>query len=268
MKTCPNCGAVNSNSAKFCCECATALSPAKSIKTVAKHSTPARKSSGIDAASLAHSIMKKSSVLQGKRKADVMFVLDCTGSMGGEINAIRDAITSFADTINSDGVRVRVGLIEYRDRLIHEEQRVLTFDGEVFTNNPDTFKRQISKLEASGGGDIPESTLDALMLALRQPFATDSNKVIVLITDAPPHIPDKETRSIEEVVAEIKSVGIQQVYLVMRTTDSSSQVYLKLLEGTKGMAFDIGKGDDFRTRAEHFRKTLMALGKTISVATR
>lgn len=268
MKTCPNCGAENNDSAKFCCECATALSPAKSIKTVVETSTPAGKSSGIDAASLANSIMKKSSVLQGKRKADVMFVLDCTESMRGEINAIRDAITSFADTINSDGVRVRVGLIEYRDRLIDEEQRVLTFAGEVFTNNPEIFKREVSKLKASGGGDIPESTLDALMLALRQPFATDSNKVIVLITDAPPHIPDKETKSIEQVVAEIQSVGIQQVYLVMRTKDSSSQVYLKLLEGTKGMAFDIGKGDDFRTRAEHFRKTLMALGKTISVATR
>lgn len=269
MKTCPNCGAENTDSAKFCCECATALPAAKSIKTAAEASMPAAaKSSGIDAASLARSIMKKSSVLQGKRKADVMFVLDCTGSMQGEINAIRDAITGFADTINSDGVRVRVGLIEFRDRLIDEEHRVLRFDGEVFTNNPDVFRREVSKLKADGGGDEPESSLDALMLALRQPFATDGNKVIVLITDAPPHVPDKETKNIEKVVAEIQSIGIQQIYLVMRTEDSSSQIYLKLLEGTKGMAFDIGKGDDFRTRAEHFRKTLMALGKTISVATR
>ncbi|NJO65752.1 MAG: VWA domain-containing protein [Richelia sp. RM2_1_2] len=267
MKTCPNCGAENSDSAKFCGECATALSTAKPIRSL-ETSTPAKKSSSIDAASLARSILKKSSVLQGKRKADVMFVLDCTGSMQGEIDAIRDAITGFADTINSDGVRVRVGLIEFRDRLIEEEHRVVTFAGEVFTNNPDIFRQEVAKLKAGGGGDEPESSLDALMLALRQPFATDSNKVIVLITDAPPHIPDKETGSIEKVVTEIQSIGIQQLYLVMRTTDSSSQIYLKLLEGIKGMAFDLGNGDDFRTRAEHFRKTLMALGKTISVATR
>jgi hypothetical protein len=33
------------------------------------------------------------------------------------------------------------------------------------------------------------------------------------------------------------------------------------------MAFELGKGDDFRSRAEHFKRTLMALGKTISAAT-
>jgi hypothetical protein len=34
------------------------------------------------------------------------------------------------------------------------------------------------------------------------------------------------------------------------------------------MAFDLGKGDDFRSRAENFKRTLMSLGKTISTATR
>ncbi len=48
---------------------------------------------------------------------DILFVLDCTGSMQGEINAVRDAITDFADTIASHAVRTRVGLIEFRDRV-------------------------------------------------------------------------------------------------------------------------------------------------------
>lgn len=273
MKICPNCGAANSDSAKFCCECATALSPAKSLKSVSV-SAAAGTLPKLRAADMASVIMEKSSILQGQRKADVMFVLDCTGSMQGEIDAIRDAITGFADTIKSDGVRVRVGLIEFRDRLIDEEHRVLSFDGEVFTNNPTTFKREVSKLKASGGGDEPESSLDALMFALRQPFGSDSKKVIVLITDASPHIPDKETRGIEQVIAEIKNKNIQQFYLVTRIKDSATQIYLKLLEGTRSiegsfsMAFDLGTGDDFRSRAEHFQRTLMALGKTISSATR
>ena len=123
-------------------------------------------------------------------------------------------------------------------------------------------------MKAYGGRDAPESSLDAVMLALAQPFDLESNKAIVLVTDAPPHIPDKETQNIQEVVTAIQNRGIEQFYLVIPTQNSESQVYLKLLSGVKGMAFDLGKGDDFRSQAENFKRTLMSLGKTISTATR
>jgi Mg-chelatase subunit ChlD len=206
--------------------------------------------------------------MQEKRKADIVFVLDCTSSMRGEIEAIKDAIMMFVDSIKTSGVRVRVGLVEFRDRLINEEHRALGFDGEPFTTDPQIFRREASKLKAKGGGDVPESSLDALMLALRQPFDATANKVIVLVTDAPPHVPDKETASIEEVARAVRDGGVRQLYLVIRTQEAGSQVYLKLLEGTRGMAFELGKGDDFRSRAADFQRTLMSLGKTISSATR
>jgi hypothetical protein len=108
------------------------------------------------------------------------------------------------------------------------------------------------------------------MLALRQPFDPNRRKVIVLITDAPPHIPDKKTRTIQEVVKRMRKVGVHQCYLVIRTQDPRAQVYLKLLKGSrgKGIAFELGRSGDFRDRAERFKRTLMTLGKTISVATR
>ncbi len=268
MKICPNCGAANSDTAKFCNECATALTVKKPEESPVDKVPKPTGGGGVDAASLARSILTNKAALQGKRKADIMFVLDCTASMQGEIDAIRDAILAFADTISSDGVRARVGLIEFRDRLIGEEQRVLMFGSEPFTNDPSAFRREVAALRARGGGDEPESSLDAVMLALRQPFAADGNKVIVLVTDAPPHIPDRETKSIEQVVEAIRGASIHQLYLVMDTKSSASQVYLKLLEGSRGMAFDLGRGDDFRSRAEDFKRTLMALGKTISSATR
>lgn len=262
MKICSNCGASNPDSARFCNECAQALA---TTGLTANAKKPA--GSTLGANDLARTIVMKGSALQGRRKADIMFVLDCTGSMQGEIDAIRDSIAAFADTIESDGVRVRVGLVEFRDRLNGEEAKVLNFEGEPFTSKPALFRAQLSGLLATGGGDAPESSLDAVMLALRQPFAADSSKVIVLITDAPPHIPDKETKNIDEVIQAIHVTEIEQLYIVMRTQDSESQVYLKLLEGTKGLVFDLGKGDDFRSRTEHFKRTLMALGKTISAAT-
>lgn len=207
-------------------------------------------------------------VLEKKHRADIMFILDCTQSMKGELDAIRDAIISFVDTIRSEGVRVRIGLVEFRDRLIDEEHRVILFDGEPFTSDPVLFKREVMKLSATGGGDIPESSLDAVLLALRQPFDEDAQKVLVLITDAPPHIPDREARSVDEVMQQIKASSVSQFYLIIPVQEAENQVYLRLCQGTRSMAFDLGKGDDFNNRAEDFKRTLMALGKTISAATR
>ncbi|HEY1352200.1 MAG TPA: VWA domain-containing protein [Ktedonobacteraceae bacterium] len=270
MKICRECGTANTDGATFCVECAYAFTlPAAVPSMKPMFSAPAKGGVSLGADDLAASIRGHRGLTQAGRSADVLFVLDCTGSMQGEIDAIKSSIIDFANTIESDGVRVRVGLIEFRDRLHGEEARVLTFEGgSPFTSKAALFRQALASVRAHGGGDAPESSLDALMLALRQPFASETNKVIVLITDAPPHIPDKEIRSIEQVTTALRNAGIAQFYLVMRTEDAASQIYLKLLETTRGLAFELGKGNDFRSRAEHFKRTLMALGKTISEGTR
>jgi Mg-chelatase subunit ChlD len=265
MKTCSQCDATNDDGAKACGTCGAQFlgGPARSAP---KFEEPPQVPS-VRAASLSRSI--KLGSLQSRRKADVLFVLDCTGSMQGEIDAVKDAIISFANLIESDGVQVRVGLIEFRDRLIAEEHRILLFDGQPFTNDPGAFQRQVSALRASGGGDAPESSHDALLLAASQPFAEGAQKVLVLITDAPPHIPDREAKSIDQVVQGLRAAGIHQLYLVIPTKDPQCEVYLQLFEsGARGQSFELGKGNDFRARAEDFKRTLMALGKTISTTTR
>jgi len=294
MKICHSCGASNTDAAKFCVECGVALKsigkqPEKKIEFKEDRSESivpptvippteippqsANKKILEDTVAINHqstieTVGRRLQKLQAKRQADIMFVLDCTESMAGEIGAIKDTIVDFAKSIESQGVRARVGLVEFRDRLCNEEQRVLTFKGEVFTSDPTAFRREVAKLKAIGGGDWPESSLDGLMLALRQPFNPTGSKVIVLVTDAPPHIPDKETNSIDQVIEAIRQRQIDGIYLVMRTQDPESQVYLKLLEATRGLAFELGTGDDFRKRSQDFKGTLMALGKTISQATR
>ena len=49
-------------------------------------------------------LRQRAETLDIKRKADIMFVLDCTGSMQGEIYGIKETIMEFADTIEKDGV--------------------------------------------------------------------------------------------------------------------------------------------------------------------
>lgn len=287
MRICPACGASNVNSANLCCECGVELNvgvppaqepdpsqPATVIESKPDLSgskttiTEGDKdlSSGAQREHNPYATVYETLKRQQK-KADILFVLDCTYSMQGELDAIRDAIVSFADTIETNRVRARVGLIVFRDRFYGEEHYALLFRGHPFTSDPKLFRQEISDLQAEGGGDEPESSLDGLMLALKQPFDPEANKVLVLITDAPPHIPDVETQTIEAVVKEIQVQEVDQLHMVIRTRQPDSQIYLKLLEGTRGLAFELGVGDDFRKRAEDFKRTLMALGKTITSMT-
>lgn len=281
MIFCANCGAANADATKFCGECGKGLSssvigtdkptiaPPPETPPPAEVGAPSVMgqvvSSRLDFGKLSQNVQQFSQ--RANRSADILFVLDCTGSMQGEIDAIKEVFSDFVDTIAADQVQARAGLISYRDRKIGEEQSVLSFGGEPFTRDAAEFRRQVSTLRAKGGGDDPESSLDALLLAARQPFNPDPtvSKTVVLVTDAPPHIPDVEAQSIEQVMDAVRAAGIKQLYIVSRAADPECQIYLRLLEAVKdGLFFDLGKGDDIKSRADHFKKTLLRIGKSIS----
>lgn len=287
MKICSNCAASNVDSSEFCSECGLALStrrvespratahvparPRGRIKFATQPKTFARgvkKPGSLDNETLAETLkMKPDHWANRLRRVDIVFILDCTESMGGEIDAIREVIISFVEGLNEAGLAIRVGLIEFRDRLINEEHRALLFDGQPFTSDPFVFQREARSLKAFGGGDNPESSLDAILLALRQPFDARAQKILVLITDAPPHIPDREASSVAEVAEAVRRALISQFYLIIPVREAQNQIYLHLCQGTRGIAFDLGTGTDFNQRAEDFKRTLLSLGKTISAAT-
>lgn len=274
MKQCANCAASNADLARFCNECGAQLNPfdtgGLADRPGAPHD-PTRRSnrdptvrSSDGQTPIDQRKRESSKPFKELRKADVLFILDCTASMRGELDAIRDTIIEFVNSVCADGMHTRVGLVEFRDRLNGEEHQALLFDGHPFTANAAAFQAEVSKLKATGGGDEPESSLDAILLALKQPFDAEATKILVLVTDAPPHIPDKDAVSVEEVSDAIKKAGVKQFHMIIRTQHAKSQVYLQLLEGTRGLAFELGRGNDFRSRAQDFKQILMNLGKTIS----
>lgn len=201
--------------------------------------------------------------LDGKH-AQVMFVLDVTGSMWGEIEGVKMNIKDFMDYIHSEGLSVDVGLIAFRDLEMRERPELLKFEGRPFTNDARDFKSKVSKLKASGGGSNPgESSFDALVLASQQPFKEDVARILILITDEPPLIPDGEVRSIEDVIMALNKGGIDQLHIVI--PDHLKSHYAPLHRHVKGQIFRLGAGG---RGGASFRKILMDIGKSISVMTR
>ncbi|MBK1987907.1 VWA domain-containing protein [Sphaerospermopsis aphanizomenoides BCCUSP55] len=152
-------------------------------------------------------------------QVDIMFVLDVTGSMGGEIKGVQRGIQRFAKEFSSRNLDGRVGLIAFRDRQEKEEPEILSFNGSAFTSNACSFSQEVGKQRAYGGGDDPESSLDALALAARQSFRPEATKVLLLITDALPKIPDREMQSVGQAVGVLRENKINQLHLVVQKSD-------------------------------------------------
>ncbi len=207
-----------------------------------------------------------------KPMVDVVFVLDITSSMQNAIDGIRDGIKSFAEGLDPKRIDFRIGLIAYRDELIGERPEVLTFgreNKEYFTTDAEEFKRKVSRLIANGGGDIPESTLDALCQAAEFPFRPKCTKVLLVVTDAPPQIPDKRISSMKEAVSILKLQRIDQVHLVVPPDErfvgdgKLRNLYEQLWDGPTGQFFDFQK---IATGRDSFNRILPELSKVIATA--
>jgi Ca-activated chloride channel family protein len=184
-------------------------------------------------------------------KVDVMIVLDVTGSMQEQIDGVRKGIGAFVRGLRQHKLDVRVGLTYFRDRIgppanpenVPEDPVALTFkDGEVFTEDPATFQREMEnpkyKLKADGGGDEPESSMDALAYASEQKFRPGAIKVLLLITDASPHIPDVRMKSLEETEKLLLKNGIQQLHLILKVRED---LYRKLQAKMPGQIFNLDR---------------------------
>ncbi len=198
----------------------------------------------------------------GGAQVDVLFVLDVTGSMQPQIDGVRAGIVDFARKLSERGLDERVGVVAFRDETIGEPTKVLEFGQGPFTDDYDGFRAEVGRLRADGGGDGPESSYDGLRVASRQPFRRRATKVLLLITDAPPKLPDGESRSASDVVAELKQHGIDQLHVVIDLGDRGD--YVPLQKQAPGEVFDLGS---VASGAGGFDSLLAILGERVAEAT-
>ena len=126
---------------------------------------------------------------------DIVFCIDVTGSMDPIIDAVKANALRFYDDVQSnltakgknvDELRVRV--VAFRDFVADGEAAM---DESPFYRLPDErseFSDFVNGLIAEGGGDAPESGLEAVALAMNSPWTTRGDRrrqVVVVWTDQP-----------------------------------------------------------------------------------
>ncbi|KPP58056.1 von Willebrand factor A domain-containing protein 7-like [Scleropages formosus] len=176
--------------------------------------------------------------LMGISRSSVLcFVIDTTGSMSDDIEEAKRVAFSIIDskTGTQDEPSAYI-LVPFNDP---------EFGPAIRTTKPNVIKAEISKLSATGGGDIPEMCFSALKLALTS--APQSSSIFVF-TDAPA----KDTHLLATVKALIQSTRSTVSFFITnpglsrrRRRDAQSgtvsQLYQDLAQASGGQAIVVSK---------------------------
>lgn len=128
---------------------------------------------------------------------DVVFCIDCTGSMKTYLESVKATAQTFHQLLETEMSRqgksirqLRVRVIAFRD-LGHEgPDAIQSTRFFLLPDERDAFHGFVSTLHPAGGGDEAESALEALATAIRSMWERGLDRrrhVIVMCTDASAH---------------------------------------------------------------------------------
>jgi uncharacterized protein YegL len=182
---------------------------------------------------------------------DLVFLLDTTGSMSGEIREAKERVRELTEALRTarPNERVRVGVVAYKDKGDAYLTKVSPLSEDV-----EVSFQFLGTLTADGGGDTPEDVLAGLTAALRElswDMGPDTERQVFIIADAPPHLdyPDrpKPEALIEEAVGKrivinaigcrsLNSHGIEIFRRIAYATEGSYQHIGRVRAGEEGLA--------------------------------
>jgi hypothetical protein len=126
------------------------------------------------------------------RPVSIMFALDVTGSMSGQIETVKSGVQDFADELVRRGFSPRMGVVPFRDKVPHSADYGDVPEGMLtLTDKIDDVKAFVSRLRARGGGNANEASLAAIKAAVTElrkgDERPDAIKIVMIVTDQPGH---------------------------------------------------------------------------------
>lgn len=160
-----------------------------------------------------------------RMNVDIVFVIDATESMQPLIDTVRNFTLTFHETLtkalaekHKSIQNLRTKVIVFRDYYIDDKDAMQESRFFLLPEESREFYDFVSSIREGGGGDEPESGLEALALAMQpKDFVADGEKrrhIIVLFTDASAHpfeqqqygVPENYPNNMPQNMLELKQV--------------------------------------------------------------
>ena len=177
-------------------------------------------------------------------RLDLLFLINSTGSMGGEIATIQSTLVSISDRIARLGGQpaIRYAGVTYRDR---GDQYVVRKFG--FTDDVQRFQGWLNGIRAGGGGDYPESLNEALHVTVNDLDwdQGEAVRLVFLVADAPPHLdyPNDYRYPAETALAVAKGIKLYTIG-ASGLTPQGEYVFRQLAQQTLAQFMFITRGGD------------------------
>ena len=206
---------------------------------------------------------------------NIAFVVDTTGSMSGDISTVKENLTAFVKEIAASGAIPRIAIIDYKDieedgedtTVVHE-----TPDYSVWFDDTDKVIAEIETLKVDGGGDYPESLVDALGYVVSDDVMTFNKfaaKFAFVLTDADYKVGNRwGYESLDQVADKLSAKGIQTTVVThpdnyAEDEETLSDRYTGLVEKTGGKLIDLSS--DFATELSTYAKDIISKTAEVKV---
>lgn len=123
---------------------------------------------------------------EGSASIDLALVVDATGSMSDTIASVRRNLASLVNQLAAATSSYRVAVVSYQD--IPPDGLYASRVDLSFTSNLSSIQEAIGNLDASEGGDTPETVFSGIKSAIDLPWRTGVTKLAIVIGDAGPKI--------------------------------------------------------------------------------
>ncbi len=160
-------------------------------------------------------------------KAEIMFVVDATGSMGDEIEFLKSELSDVIDQVESsrNSIDFRWGSVFYRD----ETDSYLTRQTPL-SDNKDRITSFIGMQSAGGGGDYPEAVNEGLEEALMQDWSSDAiARIVFLVLDAPPHHNKEVISELQSQIEYAASIGVKIIPITASGINRQTEYLMKFM---------------------------------------
>lgn len=168
---------------------------------------------------------------------DVLFLLDATGSMGDEIDRLKQSIDSVAARVDAlEGTAgVRFAMTLYRDE--GDAFVTSTFD---FTSDVEQFRTALADVVADGGGDYAEALDEGLAEALALPAwrsPGEAVQLVFLVADAPPQVFRQVPVPYTDSIREAAERGLKVFPIASSESDDQAEAVFRQLAQATGARF-------------------------------
>ncbi|MCI5129104.1 MAG: VWA domain-containing protein, partial [Candidatus Electrothrix sp. AUS3] len=179
---------------------------------------------------------------------DLVLLIDTTGSMGDDIDAVKTAAEKIVDAIDDGAGSYRIAVMSFED--FPEDPYGSADCGDYmyhdvldFSSTKADIVNAINSLTLRCGADWPESHYSALMHSLEKDalggWRDGVQKVVIFMSDAPPHSPEPNTGYVAaDVIQASIDLDPAIIYPILIGGDPTAEAYYEALaSGTGGKVF-------------------------------